>query len=155
MQCAWQAYLNLLPHWMRSEVDKYGKDDLLELRVRSGYQPDMILRQGNVLLTRRADPADIAFIINSASEYSPWAAGTIAKGYLTAPGGHRIGICGAATVSGGKMTGITQPTSLCIRVARDFTGIARSAELGHEVEIVLPAVGEHVQQPQAILGFIL
>ena len=25
MNCAWQAYLNLLPHWLRNEVDKQGR----------------------------------------------------------------------------------------------------------------------------------
>lgn len=124
MRCAWQAYLNLLPHWMRQEVDKYGKECLQELRVRTGLEPEMMLGQGMRSLSRRAAKEDIAFIINAASEYSPWAARTIAKGFLTAPGGHRIGVCGIVTVSADKMSGIATPTSLCLRVARDYIGIS-------------------------------
>ena len=127
MRCAWQAYLNLLPHWMRQEVDKYGQENLQELRVRTGRLPEMMLGQGLRTISRRAVKEDIVFIINAASEYSPWAARTIGKGFLTAPGGHRIGVCGVATVTGEKMSGISLPTSLCLRVARDYNGISKKA----------------------------
>ena len=124
MRCAWQAYLNLLPQWMRLEVDQYGKNDLQELRMRTGRQPIMMHRFGRRVLHRNVTKEDITFVINAASEYSPWAARTLEKGFLTAPGGHRIGVCGVATVSGDKMCGITLPNSLCLRVARDFIGIS-------------------------------
>ena len=45
-------------------------------------------------------------------------------GYITAPGGHRIGICGEAVVHNGSMTGIRTVSSLCVRIARDFPGLA-------------------------------
>jgi stage III sporulation protein AA len=70
---------------------------------------------------------DINFVINTASRYSPWAAASIAKGYLTAPGGHRIGICGQAVIKNGEMSTVREISSLCIRVARDFPGIAGDA----------------------------
>ena len=124
MKCAWQAYINLLPNWMRQEVDKYGSEHLQELRIRTDLQPEMILRKGSYLLSRRAVKEDIAFIINVASKYSPWSIHTVENGYITASGGHRIGICGLATVSENKIHSISIPTSLCMRVARDFEGIA-------------------------------
>ncbi len=127
MRCAWQAYINLLPHWMRQEVDRQGREGLQELRIRIGQPPELIFQQGTSRLQRPASREDIAFVINTASEYSPWAAKTVGQGYLTAQGGHRIGICGVGAVSGGKMSGISFPTSLCLRVARDFTDIAKSA----------------------------
>lgn len=127
MKCAWEAYLNLLPHWMRTEVDHYGRDTLQELRIRTGMQPEMLCHKGNYTLARRASREDIAFSINAASAYSPWAAGTIKRGYITAAGGHRIGVCGLATVLDNKMSGISVPTSVCIRVARDYERIAQKA----------------------------
>lgn len=128
MNCQWQAFLNLLPHWMRQDVDRRGKDSLQELRIRTGQTPEMIFQSGTYRLTRCAERDDINFIINTASEYSPWTTGTTAEGFLTAAGGHRIGICGVGTVQNGGLTGIHYPTSLCIRVARDFSGIAQKAE---------------------------
>lgn len=127
MNCAWQAYINLLPHWMRQEIDKYGREELQELRIRIGQTPEMLLRHSCCRLTKRTSREDIMFVINAASEYSPWNAGTVRQGFLTASGGHRIGICGVATVKEGRLCGISHPTSLCLRVARDFYDIAKGA----------------------------
>lgn len=124
MRCAWQEYLKLLPVWLRIEVDDRCKDNLQELRLRTGQPPVLIMSNGSVVLGRTAVGEDLSYVINAASQYSPWAASTIGKGYITATGGHRIGICGDAVVQRGVVTGIRAPTSLCIRVARDFPGIA-------------------------------
>lgn len=144
MKCAWQAYLNLLPHWMRDDVDKYGRDSLQEIRMRIGMKPQMICKNGQFSLSRISVKEDVTFVINAASRYSPWAAGTIARGYITASGGHRVGICGLATASDFKMSGISAPTSVCIRVARDFDGIGQGVSdvLGSILIIGPPGSGK-------------
>lgn len=124
MKCAWQNYLSLLPLWMRQSVDKLGKNTLLELRLRTGYQPELNTTKGVLYLERRIKDEDVRFCINVASRYSPWSAVTISQGYITAPGGHRIGICGSIAGSSAKTSGVYDITSLCIRVSRDFNGIA-------------------------------
>lgn len=125
MRCAWQAYLNLLPMWMRCNVDRLGKESLQELRMRLSAPPELVTSKGSIWLEKAVTHDDLAFTINASSRYSPWAAATAARGFITAPGGHRLGLCGAATVQKGNMTGISCPTSLCVRVARDFPGIAQ------------------------------
>ena len=127
MRCAWQAYLNLLPMWMRCNVDRLGKETLQELRMRLNAPPELVTSKGRHWLEQAVTKDDLVFTINAASRYSPWAAATSAQGFITAPGGHRVGICGTATVINGIMTGISVPTSLCIRVARDFPGISEKA----------------------------
>lgn len=127
MRCAWQAYLKLLPVWLRKEIDERCRDDLQELRMRSGQPPVLITNSSKISLDRTVIVEDISYVINTASQYSPWAASTIGKGYITAHGGHRIGICGDAVVLNGVVTGIRTVTSLCVRVARDFPGAARDA----------------------------
>ena len=124
MRCAWDAYINLLPHWMRETVDKQGRDNLQELRLRIDIPPEMITANGSIWLSREVRSDDIQFCINSASRYSPWTTATSAQGYITAEGGHRIGVCGDAVVSDGVMSGIRTPLMLCLRVARDYPGIA-------------------------------
>ena len=128
MKCAWQAYLNLLPIWMRNDVDKQGRDTLLELRLRLHKPATLITTAGVLDLNRSVSISDIQFCINMASKYSPWNATSICSGYITALGGHRIGICGETVSKNGSMTGIRFPNSLCIRVARDYPGIARDAD---------------------------
>lgn len=139
MKCAWQAYLNLLPHWMRQEVDLCGKETLQQLHMRIGLSPIMHMAHKSQRLERSVTREDIAFVINAASEYSPWAAKTLSKGFLTGSGGHRIGVCGTATVADGVMRGITFPTSLCLRVSRDITGIApKAADVKDSILIIGP-----------------
>lgn len=129
MKCAWDKLLALLPAWMQLPVDEQGKDTLQELRLRLNRPPELICQGGNRTLGRKVLPEDLKYCINAASRYSPWTAASAAKGYITAAGGHRIGLCGEAVIHNGGMTGIRTPTSLCIRVARDFPGIAKEAAI--------------------------
>lgn len=127
MKCAWQEYLRILPARLRDDVDRLGKDKLQELRLRIGLPPELIVAGKSVWLSGNATADDLSFIINTASQYSPWATATVRHGYITAAGGHRIGICGEAVRHNGQLTGIRSPSSLCIRVARDFLEIAKDA----------------------------
>lgn len=127
MSCAWQEYVRLLPPWMRKDVDFKGRDTLQELRLRVGQVPKMHLRTGTLGLQRAVVAEDLQYVINAASQYSPWAAVTISQGYLTASGGHRIGICGEAVLNNGLVNGIKNPNSLCLRVSRDFPGFCADA----------------------------
>lgn len=127
MICAWEEFLRILPERMRREVDGLGRDSLLEFRLRLGAAPEQVLPEGSRWLDTKCGKADIAHCIQAASRYSPWTAESVKEGYLTAPGGHRIGICGLALCRGGQLSGLREITSLCIRVARDFPGIAEDA----------------------------
>jgi len=57
---------------------------------------------------------------NSVHTYLP----QLCKGFATARGGHRFGICGEAIRTGGAVTGFRNITSLNIRIARQLVGIA-------------------------------
>ena len=124
MTCEWTRLLGILPDWLTPEVDRYGKKDMRELRLRLGQVPELNLGSRSLWLDRIVGQEDLNFVINTASRYSPWAASTAAEGYLTAAGGHRIGICGDAVVKNGHLETFRKIRSLCIRVARDFTGIS-------------------------------
>ncbi len=123
MTCAWTALLSILPPWLKQEADKHS-NTLQELRLRLGQSAELVCQGRKARIPRAVRPEDLQFVINAASRYSPWAAASSAMGYITAPGGHRIGLCGEAVVQNGKMTGIRTLRSLNIRVARDFPGIA-------------------------------
>ena len=126
MNCTWDNFLRILPIWMRDDVNQSGQSVLQELRLRLGQPPELVLKGQSIRLGRIVTSDDLKFCINTASGYSPWSATTSANGYITAPGGHRIGICGEAIIKNGLMTGIRTPTMLCIRIARDFCGIAET-----------------------------
>lgn len=125
MTCAWTELLRVLPEWMRTDVDRLGRDGLQELRLRLEKPPVMIDAGMWNLPGRTVSADDLNYCVNTASRYSPWASETLVQGYITAPGGHRIGICGQAAMHSGQIQTIRSVTSLCIRVARDLPGISR------------------------------
>lgn len=140
MNCAWKEFLDILPQWLRFEVDALGRESLCELRLRLGIPPELVMKNKRKWLDRPVSSQDLSHCINAASRYSPWAANTASMGYLTANGGHRLGLCGDAVCQNGAMTGIREISSLCIRIARDFPGIAERIDMDSSL-LILGAPG--------------
>ncbi len=137
MTCAWKELLCLLPACLRAEVDRSYRDDLQEVRLRLGLPPQLITGSRRTNLGRPVTAEDLKQAVNMACRYSPWTASGANQGYITAPGGHRVGLCGDAAVQSGSMTGFRALRSVNIRVARDFPGIARKlAERGGNLLII-------------------
>lgn len=143
MMCAWNALLGILPQRMREEVNELGRENLQELRLRQGAPPELSMPEKSIWLNTVCRKEDISCVIQSASRYSPWTAESMKQGYLTAPGGHRIGVCGLSIYRNGVLTGIREITSLCIRVARDFPGIAEKVpKIGSVLVLGAPGWGK-------------
>lgn len=141
MKCAWNEFLAVLPARMRLQIDQHGRDRLQELRLRTGLPPELILNSRTICLNGPVQKEELLFCINAASRYSPWAAESMAEGYITAPGGHRIGMCGEAIVKNGVMAGVKNVSSLCIRVARDFPDLAAGIPCSGESILILGRPG--------------
>lgn len=141
MICAWEAFLKLVPPRLRKNVDSLGKQDLWELRLRLGTPPELVFDGGSQWDTGPVTREELSYCVNAASRYSPWAASTAAQGYITAPGGHRVGICGEAVCQENQITGIGEITSLCLRVARDFPGIGRPWTMARGSTLILAPPG--------------
>ena len=144
MKCAWKELLAILPPRVRREVEGMNPMELWEIRIRQDRPTELVGSRGSIWLETRATGEDLRFCINTASRYSPWAAQTMGRGYLTASGGHRIGLGGEVTVNEGRVTGFREADSLCIRVAHDVTGIGRpySALRGSVLIIGPPGSGK-------------
>ena len=106
MMCQWDHLIGILPIWMRQDVDKYGRSSMQELRLRIGKQPMLICKERTYQLSRAVSNDDLKLCINAACRYSPWASTTTASGYITCPGGHRVGICGEGIMQNGSCTGM-------------------------------------------------
>ncbi len=125
MICQWESVLNVLPNWMRQAVDEQGSETLQELRLRLGQQPQLCMGIRQKFLQRHVNAEDLRFVIHAASRYSPWAIASAAQGYITLPGGHRIGISGEVIQKEGCPSTVRWASSVCIRISRDFSGISR------------------------------
>lgn len=141
MICAWKELLSILPPWLKNELLPYEQTALQEIRIRIGNPPELIVSGKSHWLSRSADQEDLCFLVNTASRYSPWASATVAQGYLTAPGGHRIGLCGDAVIKSGSFAGFRSIQSVCIRIARDLSGIAGNCAITGKSILILGAPG--------------
>ena len=127
MMCAWHEFLKLLPGWLTKEMERKQYDSLCELRLRLDGKPELNFGSRSEWLDRIITREDLSFVVNAASRYSPWTAASLEYGYLTAAGGHRIGVCGEVVQKGDGPAGFRSITGLCIRISRDFTGIGKEA----------------------------
>lgn len=141
MQCAWKELLGILPATIRAEVDDTGKETLQEIRLRINAPPELVLADRIHWLDHRITQDDLNYVVNTATRYSPWAAASTAYGYITAAGGHRIGLCGDTVIKNGLVTGLRTLRSLCIRVARDFPDIGKAAAALDTSVLILGAPG--------------
>lgn len=141
MKCAWKELLSILPFWLREEVDKYGSDKMQEIRMRKGQKAILVMKDKRVEVFHEVGYDDLLWVINMASRYSPWTVATVAQGFITALGGHRIGICGEAMIQDGKIKGIDKVTSLNIRVAKDYIGICGNLWLRERNLLILGPPG--------------
>lgn len=137
MICAWKELLAIVPQNLREAVDGH-RDTLQELRLRFGQEPELVTAGGSLWLSEKTSLQDLRFTVNAASRYSPWAADSARFGYITAPGGHRVGLCGEAVVRQGECDGIRELHSVNIRVARDFSGLADGAATRGNILILGP-----------------
>ena len=63
---------------------------------------------------------ELSEILQRATQQSAYACTqSLRQGFVTLPGGHRIGVCGSAVVKNGELAGYQALSSLCIRFARD------------------------------------
>ena len=141
MNNTWDALLSILPSRLRSQVDRLGKTDAQNLRLRLDTPPELNCATGTHWLEGNISREDLDFCVNTASRYSPWASATVSKGYITAKGGHRLGICGEAVIKNGVLCGMRNISSVCIRIARDVRNISGDLDRVKGSLLILGAPG--------------
>lgn len=115
----WQRIALQLPDWQKEQAE--------ELRLRAGHPMTVLLPRGEQVVGEEAvvTQGDIELLCDTVTGYSRYAAAeTMARGYITAKGGFRIGLCGTAVVQGGRSTNLRSLSSACVRIAREMPGLA-------------------------------
>ena len=72
MKCAWDSLLAILPEWLRPEVDRLGRGELQELRLRLNRTPELVLAGKSQWLTRNMKQDDLNFCINLCNARNGW-----------------------------------------------------------------------------------
>lgn len=117
------SYLSptLAKHTCQLTSDFFEK--MTELRIRAD-KPMFAYCLGNEhLLNYRPTPLDIAETVERISQYSMYALEEeLRMGYITLPGGHRVGLVGKSIVEGGVLRTIRPISGLNIRICRAVKG---------------------------------
>ena len=124
--------LQICPENIRTAVEEKIKRTGIspeELRVRNG-QPVWLSAGGKEIALENltATRETINRIVAAATDHSVYAAQNILRsGFVTIPGGHRLGICGSAVQRGDEISTIKEISSLNLRIARQVRGCADAA----------------------------
>lgn len=131
--------LTALPERIRTRVLEVDTDKLLEIRMRRGESLCAVFKSGCYLITPSGSlsrdnknslivtEADIKRALELITNFSLYAyENEIKNGFVTLPGGHRVGVCGEAASSSGKITHLKSIQSLNYRFAREVPGCSDS-----------------------------
>ena len=123
------AAIALLPPMLQcaaEELTAEEKKTCEELRLRLGYPAAAMIRGREYdLVSVPVTEELLRSVMERATRSSLHAAEEeIRRGYVSAPGGVRVGVCGTAVLEGERMTGLRDYTSLSIRVPREIPGCA-------------------------------
>ena len=118
-----EAVLELLPRCQREEILRLAsgrREGLLgirEIEIRRCGVCSLKLGRENIHLTSRVDEADMAEMIERLTGGALYAhRDSIAEGFISLPGGIRVGVCGSAAYDGEKLVGISNMSSLLFRI---------------------------------------
>lgn len=133
--------LSMLPGRMREEIGRIGTgrrdfpDGLSEVRLRAFSRSALLLSGENVPLASRVDGGEIGEIVRRMLGDSLYAyRDSIREGYITAPGGIRVGLSGRARYEGGELVGVDNMTSLVFRVPHGRSDTAGELYAAWEAE---------------------
>ena len=127
------AFDHVLPRFLREEVAQGGdkaRGPLEELRLREGF-PLRAVSGGEewtcpAWQARTLTQEDLHRVLETAGQGSVHTIlDQLRRGYVTAAGGVRIGVCGEGAVQDGQLQSFRRVTSLAIRLPRAVPGVAR------------------------------
>ena len=107
-----------LPYELTQEISALtSRGRVEEIRVRLGRRASVILSGRNIMLDYKAGQSDISEIMTRMCKGSLYAySDTINQGYISLPEGIRVGVGGRATCEDGKIIGVYDVGTLCIRI---------------------------------------
>lgn len=118
-----EPVLSILPTEIRTAVGFCNVTRLEEIRLRTGQVPSVWIagRESSIpgirtVVSRRM----LEEILAAATNHSCYSAeACLQEGFVTLAGGHRIGLCGTAATTDGRIRSIRELSSVCIRIAAE------------------------------------
>lgn len=151
MRC--EEVFSIFPNMLREALTELEVDaeDLQEIRIRAGRPVFMICRNREYISARTVTGAQVGEILAYLGNYSLYAyEDEIRQGFLSLPGGHRVGLAGRTVLEKEHIKTMTEISSLNIRFAHEVKGCAdplipylwESGKLMHTLIVSAPGVGK-------------
>lgn len=138
---SWQRAFAILPKTLEQKILELPSDVLFsleELRLRADLpielcgQTDSVYLHKQIGTTRQGDEAyrltsaDLSHVMQNMTQFSLYAVEEeLRRGFITIPGGHRVGVAGRVVLqSDGSVKSIRNISSLNVRIARSIPGAA-------------------------------
>ncbi len=121
-----KTVLSILPPAIRTAVAERHNEAMEEIRLRMGHTPCYIRKGQERTLSqqRPVNREDLQFVLHAASNSSLYSfQDTLRQGFLTLPGGHRIGVCGEVVWDNNAVRSMRDFSSVSIRIAHEHKGI--------------------------------
>lgn len=117
----------VLPSFLSEKIDKnYDIEKLQEIRLIINKPPILNYDNKEVIENGILKKEDIELMMKRISNYSLYAyEEEIKNGYITLPGGHRIGLCGEAVLDDENIKGIKNVSSLIVRINKEVKGCSK------------------------------
>jgi len=123
---------SLLPEGLRLECERICRLrldfplGLSEIRLRAAGRSSLVLSGENVPLGYQVSEEELSEVISRLCGDSLYAyRDTIREGYIPMEGGGRVGVCGHARYDGDKCVGVSEVSSLAIRVPHEAPDFSR------------------------------
>lgn len=130
-----QNVLSALPYRLLEEIrGRWTGERIEEIRLRRGRRASLTLSGKNLVLDTVIEGSEIDVILTGMCSGSLYAySDTINRGYISLPGGIRVGVCGRASCEGERMLGVNEITSLAVRIPHKARRVGdRICRLLHE-----------------------
>lgn len=125
---AFEEAATFLPQKFRAAAQALSVDEkrnARELRLRAGGGFSVFVNGAERLLSEDVTAEDLSDVLELATESSLHCARTsVAQGFVTVRGGHRVGLCGSVVKSADGVLGIRELSSVSIRIAKEIRGVS-------------------------------
>ena len=124
-----ESLCECLPYDLQEEISSKGfSGNIEEIRVRLNRRSSLIVSGKNIMLDFICTQGEINETLTRMCKGSLYAySDTINQGYITLPGGVRVGVAGRASCDGERIIGVYDICSLCIRIPH------RQKQVGSEI----------------------
>lgn len=121
--------MSYFPGQYANAVDKLSlsqQGEIEELRLRNGFPPTILLGKEEELLHKDCVTGKILeeILLHATGQAIYSAKEMLKKGFLTVPGGHRLGICGTAVYKSDEIAFLKDVSSINLRIASQRLGFS-------------------------------